>query len=113
DAAWHLHELTRDLGLAAFVLFSSAAGTIDGAGQSGYAAANAFLDALAAHRRHHGLPAHSLAWGFWEQRTGLTAHLSDTDVARMARAGVRPLPTARGLGLLDAALAADEALLLP
>ncbi|WP_159054867.1 type I polyketide synthase, partial [Streptomyces sp. NRRL WC-3723] len=113
DAAWHLHELTRDLGLAAFVLFSSAAGTVDGAGQSGYAAANAFLDALAAHRRHHGLPAHSLAWGFWEQRTGLTAHLTDADVARMARAGVRPLATEEGLRLLDAALAAAEPLLLP
>ncbi|MEW2511308.1 SDR family NAD(P)-dependent oxidoreductase [Streptomyces sp. NPDC046870] len=113
DAAWHLHELTRDLGLAAFVLFSSAAGTVDGAGQSGYAAANAFLDALAAHRRHQGLPAHSLAWGFWEQRTGLTAHLTDADVARMARAGVRPLSTEEGLRLLDAALGAAEPLLLP
>ncbi|MFI0809396.1 SDR family NAD(P)-dependent oxidoreductase [Streptomyces echinatus] len=113
DAAWHLHELTRDLGLAAFVLFSSAAGTVDGTGQSGYAAANTFLDALAAHRRHHGLPAHSLAWGFWEQRTGLTAHLTDADVARMARAGVRPLPTEQGLRLLDAALTSDEPLLLP
>ncbi|QIS69313.1 SDR family NAD(P)-dependent oxidoreductase [Streptomyces sp. DSM 40868] len=113
DAAWHLHELTRDLGLAAFVLFSSAAGTLDGAGQSGYAAANAFLDALAAHRRHHGLPAHSLAWGFWAQRTGLTAHLTDADVARMARAGVRPLTTEEGLRLLDAALGAAEPLLLP
>ncbi|WP_311314970.1 SDR family NAD(P)-dependent oxidoreductase [Streptomyces naphthomycinicus] len=113
DAAWHLHELTRDLGLAAFVLFSSAAGTVDGAGQSGYAAANAFLDALAAHRRHHGLPAHSLAWGFWARRTGLTAHLTDADVARMARAGVRPIPTEEGLRLLDAALAAEEPLLLP
>ncbi|MER6693507.1 SDR family NAD(P)-dependent oxidoreductase [Streptomyces minutiscleroticus] len=113
DAAWHLHELTRDLDLAAFVLFSSAAGTVDGAGQSGYAAANAFLDALAAHRRHRGLPAHSLAWGFWEQRTGLTAHLTDADVERMARAGVRPIPTGEGLRLLDAALAADAPLLVP
>ncbi|MFF5854519.1 SDR family NAD(P)-dependent oxidoreductase [Streptomyces sp. NPDC012751] len=113
DAARHLHELTRDLDLAAFVLFSSAAGTIDGAGQSGYAAANAYLDALAAHRRHHGLPAHSLAWGFWAQRTGMTAHLTDADVDRMARAGVRPLATDEGLRLLDAALAADEPLLLP
>ncbi|MCX5200090.1 SDR family NAD(P)-dependent oxidoreductase [Streptomyces sp. NBC_00237] len=113
DAARHLHELTRDLDLAAFVLFSSAAGTVDGAGQSGYAAANAYLDALAAHRRHHGLPAHSLAWGFWEQRTGLTAHLTDADVDRMARAGVRPLSTDEGLGLLDAALASAEPLLIP
>ncbi|KJK55294.1 type I polyketide synthase, partial [Saccharothrix sp. ST-888] len=113
DAAWHLHELTRGMDLAAFVLFSSAAGTVDGAGQSGYAAANAFLDGLAHHRRALGLPAVSLAWGFWEQRTGMTAHLSDADVVRMARSGVRPLATAEGLGLLDLALASDEALLLP
>ncbi|MFD9290268.1 SDR family NAD(P)-dependent oxidoreductase [Streptomyces sp. NPDC060030] len=113
DAAWNLHELTRDVDLAAFVLFSSAAGTVDGAGQSGYAAANAFLDALAAHRGSLGLPALSLAWGFWEQRTGMTAHLTDADVERMTRAGVRPLPTEEGLRLLDAALASDERLLLP
>ncbi|MEU1486920.1 type I polyketide synthase, partial [Streptomyces sp. NPDC005752] len=113
DAAWNLHELTRDADLAAFVLFSSAAGTVDGAGQSGYAAANAFLDALAAHRASLGLPALSLAWGFWEQRTGMTAHLTDADVERMTRAGVRPLPTEEGLRLLDTALASDEPLLLP
>ncbi|WP_405812533.1 SDR family NAD(P)-dependent oxidoreductase [Streptomyces sp. NBC_01520] len=113
DAAWNLHELTRDMDLAAFVLFSSAAGTVDGAGQSGYAAANAFLDALAAHRVSLGLSALSLAWGFWEQRTGMTAHLTDADVERMTRAGVRPLPTEEGLRLFDTALAADEPLLLP
>ncbi|MGW2190087.1 SDR family NAD(P)-dependent oxidoreductase, partial [Streptomyces sp. NPDC001719] len=113
DAAWHLHELTEDMGLAAFVLFSSAAGTVDGAGQSGYAAANAFLDGLAHHRRARGLPATSLAWGFWEQRTGMTAHLTDADVERMARSGVRPLATAEGLGLFDAALTSDAPLLLP
>ncbi|MFF5563628.1 SDR family NAD(P)-dependent oxidoreductase [Streptomyces sp. NPDC012623] len=113
DAAWHLHELTRDLGLSAFVLFSSAAGTLDGAGQSGYAAANAFLDGLAHHRAALGLPATSLAWGFWEQRTKMTAHLSDADVARMARSGVRPLSTADGLALFDTALAGTGTVLLP
>nr|WP_241561166.1 type I polyketide synthase [Streptomyces orinoci] len=113
DAAWHLHQLTRDRELSAFVLFSSAAGVLGGPGQGNYAAANVFLDALAAHRRAHGLAATSLAWGLWEQNGGMTAELADTDVNRMNRAGIEGLPAEQGLALFDAGSAADEALLVP
>src|SRR5262249_5887781 len=108
-----LHELTADQDLAAFVLFSSVAG-LGGAGQANYAAANVFLDALAAERRHRGLAAQSLAWGFWEQRgTGMTAHLGKAELMRMRRQGVQALSLERGLELLDAALARPEAVLVP
>ncbi|MFF5538801.1 SDR family NAD(P)-dependent oxidoreductase, partial [Streptomyces cinerochromogenes] len=113
DAALHLDALTRDLDLAAFVLFSSASGTLGTAGQAVYAAANAALDALALRRRAGGLPGTSLAWGFWEQRSGMTGHLSDVDVARIARSGTRPLSVGQGLALLDRALGSGEAVLVP
>ncbi|MER7394135.1 SDR family NAD(P)-dependent oxidoreductase [Streptomyces sp. NPDC000151] len=113
DAAWHLHELTRDMDLTAFVLFSSVSGLLGTAGQSNYAAANAFLDALAAHRRAAGLPATSLAWGLWDATHGMGGTLGDADLARWARAGFRPLTPEQGLVLFDAALAAPLALRVP
>ncbi|MEU6672473.1 SDR family NAD(P)-dependent oxidoreductase, partial [Streptomyces sp. NPDC046727] len=112
-AAAHLDELTRDLDLTAFAVYSSGAGLFGSAGQGNYAAANAYLDGLMARRRAAGLPAVSLAWGLWEQSTGLTAHLSETDQARMGRGGVRALTPEEGLALFDTALGAEQALVVP
>ncbi|HEY8980979.1 MAG TPA: SDR family NAD(P)-dependent oxidoreductase [Streptomyces sp.] len=113
DAAWNLHRLTRDLDLSAFVLFSSLAGTMGNAGQANYAAANTFLDGLAHHRHASGLPATSLGWGLWAEASGMTGHLDEADLARMARLGLAPLTTPQGLSLLDRALDACEPALLP
>ncbi|NUH44402.1 KR domain-containing protein, partial [Streptomyces samsunensis] len=110
--AWHLHELTRELDLSAFVLFSSAASVLGNAGQGGYAAANGFLDALAAHRRTLGLPAVSIAWGFWEERSELTADLAEVQLSRISRSVGTSISSAQGLDLFDAALAADEPMVL-
>ncbi|MFC4469416.1 SDR family NAD(P)-dependent oxidoreductase [Streptomyces xiangluensis] len=112
DAAWHLHELAPDVGT--FVLFSSAAGTLGGAGQANYAAANAFLDALAAHRHALGLPALSLAWGPWDVAgSAMTGDLTDVDRARLARSGFPFLTPEEGLALLDAAPSTGHATVLP
>ncbi|MFE9539852.1 SDR family NAD(P)-dependent oxidoreductase, partial [Streptomyces sp. NPDC006691] len=114
DAALNLHELTVGLGLSAFVLFSSASGVFGGPGQANYAAANAYLDALAVHRRAQGLPATSLAWGLWAaQDSDMTGALADADLQRMARGGVLALDTDRALSLLDLAPASEHPVLVP
>ncbi|MDX2682008.1 type I polyketide synthase [Streptomyces soliscabiei] len=113
DAALNLHELTEHLPLTAFVLFSSASGTVGSSGQGNYAAANAFLDALARRRRARGLPAQSLAWGMWAERSALTGTLDEVDLRRLARGGVAALSNEEGLTLFDTALALDEAALVP
>jgi len=103
DAAWHLHEVAGDV--AAFVVFSSVAGLLGTAGQANYAAGNAFLDGLMEHRRAAGLPAVSLAWGLWEAGSDLSGGLGEVDLRRLARSGLRPLPTGPALELFDAAVA--------
>ncbi|MFJ1763402.1 SDR family NAD(P)-dependent oxidoreductase [Amycolatopsis sp. NPDC088138] len=112
-AALNLHELTADADLRAFVLFSSASGITGSAGQANYAAANTFLDALAAHRRAQGLPATSLAWGLWAAGGSMAASLDDADRARMSRAGVLALSAEQGTELFDTALSTSDAVLIP
>ncbi|MFJ5869525.1 SDR family NAD(P)-dependent oxidoreductase, partial [Streptomyces parvus] len=113
DAALVLDELTRELDLAAFVLFSSAAGVFGNPGQGNYAAANAFMDALAQRRRAAGLPATSLAWGYWSSSSEMTAHLSDTDLRRNRSIGMSAISADLGMALFDAGLTATEPALVP
>ncbi|MGW6626224.1 SDR family NAD(P)-dependent oxidoreductase, partial [Nocardia sp. NPDC055002] len=113
DGAWHLHELTRDLQLDRFILFSSAAALIGTAGQANYAAANAFLDALAHHRRACGLPATSVAWGLWEHRSGMGGRLDSTQRDRLTQAGVVAMTTEQATAMFDAVLHSDEPVLAP
>ncbi|HEY8986902.1 MAG TPA: SDR family NAD(P)-dependent oxidoreductase [Streptomyces sp.] len=112
DGALHLHELTEELDLAAFVLFSSLAGVVGNAGQGNYASANVLLDALAQRRRALGLPGTSIAWGLWAESadaaTGLATGLDAAGLARTGRGGLLPLDAASGLALFDAALATRE-----
>ncbi|WP_328891777.1 type I polyketide synthase [Streptomyces sp. NBC_00316] len=113
DAALNLHELTAAVGLSGFVLFSSLASTLGGAGQASYAAGNAFLDALAGHRRAQGLSGLSLCWGPWAELSTMTGKLGDADFARFARSGLVPMSTTEALALFDAARGRAEAVLVP
>ncbi|MET9685558.1 SDR family NAD(P)-dependent oxidoreductase, partial [Streptomyces coeruleorubidus] len=111
DAAWNLHELTRDMGLSAFVLFSSVSGLLGRPGQGNYAAANSFLDALAHRRATEGLPAVSLAWGPWEHAGGMAA--GQPPQRPQSRDMLVPLSTQQGLALFDAGLRSTEPVLAP
>jgi polyketide synthase 12 len=111
--AVNLHELTREHTLSAFIQFSALAGTLGNAGQANYAAANAFLDGLAAQRRASGLPGTSLCWGWWEQSSGMTGELDRADLSRLRRSGIAAMPTQEALALFDAACASGKPVLVP
>ncbi len=113
DAAWHLHELTAEMDVPRFVLFSSMSSVLGGPGAGDYAAANLFLDALAEHRRSQGLAANSIAWGVWERSSGLASRLSEYELTLAERMGVGVLDREQGLALFDAALGADLPVVLP
>jgi len=113
DAAWHLHELTADRELSRFAIFSSFSGLLGSPGQANYAAANAFLDALAYHRQARGLPAVALAWGAWALETGMIGRLAEGDLERAAHFGIRPIAPEQGLALFDLAAGRPEPLLAP
>jgi polyketide synthase 12 len=110
DTAWHLHELTERLGLSQFVLCSSVAGVLGSPGRANYAAACAFLDALACHRHSLGLPATSLAWGpVWEG----DEQMAEGAIDRMHRLGLAPMTVSSVLAFFDRGRELGEPLLVP
>ncbi|MFC5291166.1 SDR family NAD(P)-dependent oxidoreductase [Actinokineospora guangxiensis] len=113
DGAWNLHELTEDMALSAFVVFSSAAALIGSPGQANYGAANAAMDALVQRRHADGLPATSLAWGLWSDAGGMSGELSDDQRARLTRLGIGTIDAETGLALFDDALGQDTAVVVP
>ncbi len=94
--AWNFHVLTSDIDLDFFICFSSIASMVGWAGQSNYAAANAFMDTLAFYRRAEGKTALTINWGPWAE-VGMAANLDDRDIQRMTDAGMTPLTAATGL----------------
>jgi hypothetical protein len=103
EGAWNLHVLTRHMELDFFVLCSSTASLLGAAGQANYAAANAFLDALAQSRRAQGLAACAINWGPWDGQ-GMLAALSAHDRQRLSARGFRPFSPAQGIAALEQVL---------
>jgi len=106
--AWNLHRATQDMRLDFFVAFSSMASVLGSAGQGNYAAANAFLDALAHLRTRSGQTGLSVNWGPWDQ-AGMAASRNDQDHARRVASGVGLIDPAEGLRLLGDLLSQSSA----
>ncbi|WP_198161787.1 type I polyketide synthase [Sphingomonas sp. TDK1] len=101
---WNLHRATRQMALDFFLLFSSAATLIGSPGQANYVAANAFLDALAHHRRAQGLAGAAIGWGPWRE-IGMAADLARRAARRHVPPGVSAIDPERGLAMLGHLLA--------
>ncbi|MEM7125068.1 MAG: SDR family NAD(P)-dependent oxidoreductase [Chloroflexota bacterium] len=100
QGAWHLHELTQEMPLDFFILFSSSASLLGNQGQANYAAANAFLDALATYRHSQGLPALSINWGPWSD-IGMAAELIRGYGTQMADRGYGVITPKQGFAALN------------
>ena len=105
NGAWHLHSQTQDLPLDFFVLFSSVASIIGSPGQSNYAAANAFMDGLAHHRKQQGLVATAINWGPWAD-VGMAA--SDVVLQRLMKDGWQPMNASQGCDFIGHLLKARD-----
>ncbi|WP_366887849.1 SDR family NAD(P)-dependent oxidoreductase, partial [Streptomyces sp. NPDC005476] len=105
DGAWYLHELTADLPLDHFVLFSSMAALITMPGQGNYAAANSFLDALAQHRRAQGKPGLSVNWGPWAEIGHAATDYGRRAHEQLGALGVGTLPPELAIATLERLMA--------
>ncbi|WP_344185686.1 SDR family NAD(P)-dependent oxidoreductase, partial [Streptantibioticus ferralitis] len=107
DGTLNLHELTRDLDLSAFVMFSSFAATFGAPGQGNQAPGNAFLEALAEQRRADGLTATTISWGPWGDGSAVGGAIGD----RMRRHGINEMAPERAVAALGHVLDRDETVL--
>jgi acyl transferase domain-containing protein/pimeloyl-ACP methyl ester carboxylesterase/acyl carrier protein len=106
QGGWNLHQLTKNINLDFFVLFSSAASVFGAAGQANYAAANSFLDTLAHFRTQQGLPGVSVNWGPWA-KVGMASKLNNKNQKRLASKGIKEIDVKAGLACLENILADD------
>ncbi|NEQ40111.1 MAG: KR domain-containing protein, partial [Okeania sp. SIO3I5] len=97
---WHLHKLTQNLPLDFFVCFSSMVSLIGSPGQGNYAAANAFMDALASYRRSQGLSGLAINWGAWASG-GMASRLAVEHQNRIQASGISEIPPTQGMYALD------------
>ncbi|MFW6718569.1 SDR family NAD(P)-dependent oxidoreductase [Streptomyces sp. MAR4 CNY-716] len=104
SGAWNLHRLLREEPVEAFVLFSSGSALLSSPMLGGYAAGNAFLDALAHHRRADRLPATVVNWGFWES-VGMVARQEEQEQRTLLPQGMSSFSPDDGLALLGKILA--------